>query len=86
VLVIYDPRPWAQHNGMNGRRLTEFGEFRNGERYGHWHYRFDDGSESEGDYRNGQKNGVWTTRAADGATTRLEYLDGMPLGDVGGKQ
>jgi len=39
VMVIHDPRPWAESHDMNGRQYTDFGEFPRGE---HRRYYYDE--------------------------------------------
>ncbi len=66
-MIIYDPRPWARHNGMHGRRLTYDGELRNDLPYGHWIRRDDKGNKlSEGDFKDGVETGHWIFWYADG--------------------
>ena len=60
VMIIHDPRPWAQSRGMNGLQLTDYGEFPRGE---HHRYYFDEDNHTqlaaEGSYVDGLKQGLW---------------------------
>jgi hypothetical protein len=60
VMVIHDPRPWAESHNMNGRQLTDFGEFPRGE---HRRYYFDEDGHTqlaaEGSYVGDMKQGLW---------------------------
>ena len=60
VMVIHDPRPWAEAHGMNGRQLTDFGEFPRGE---HHRYYYDEDNKTqlaaEGSYVNDMRQGLW---------------------------
>jgi hypothetical protein len=60
VMVIHDPRPWAEHSNMNGRQLTDFGEFPRGE---HRRYYYDEDNHTqlaaEGSYVGDMKQGLW---------------------------
>jgi hypothetical protein len=58
VLLIHDPRPWAEARGLNGRQLTDHGDFPRGK---HWVYRYEKegGKASEGDTDDGKKRGLW---------------------------
>jgi antitoxin component YwqK of YwqJK toxin-antitoxin module len=71
---------------MNGRRLTEFGEFRNGQRFGHWIYRYDNGAKrAEGDYVAGRKEGPWVVWREDGKESRVTYHADEPVGPPAAK-
>ena len=66
VMIIHDPRPWAQSRGLNGRQLTDLGEFlKTGE---HRIDRYPDGSINVDGYKDdqlnrkgelGNKQGLW---------------------------
>jgi uncharacterized membrane protein YphA (DoxX/SURF4 family) len=78
TLVIHDPRPWAQHNGMNGRQITDDGELRDGAPVGHWVRRDSDGQkQSEGDIEHGVQTGHWIYWYPDGSKAMEgNYVDG----------
>jgi uncharacterized membrane protein YphA (DoxX/SURF4 family) len=65
VMIIHDPRPWAQHDGLNGRQLTDLGEFRRGR---HWIYQYPDGTiGADGNVDDAdRKQGLWLTWHANG--------------------
>lgn len=74
-MIIYDPRPWARHNGMHGRRLTYDGEMRNDLPYGHWVRRDEQGhKKSEGDFKDGVETGHWIFWFADGRKAMEGYF------------
>jgi hypothetical protein len=60
VMVIHDPRPWAESHEMNGRQYTDFGEFPRGE---HRRYYYDEDNHTqlaaEGSYIGDMKEGLW---------------------------
>jgi len=37
VMIVHDPRPWAESHGMNGREYTDYGEFPRGEHVRYWY-------------------------------------------------
>jgi hypothetical protein len=60
VMIVHDPRPWAESHDMNGRQYTDFGEFPRGE---HRRYYYDEDHHTqlaaEGSYIDGLKQGLW---------------------------
>jgi uncharacterized membrane protein YphA (DoxX/SURF4 family) len=81
VLIIHDPRPWAQSRGLNGRQLTDLGEFlKTGK---HWVYTYPDGATSLDGYDDayGVKQGLWTSWYNNGQQEgRGLYSDGKKQG------
>ena len=74
-LLITDPRPWAQHHGMGNRRLTDDGELRDNQPYGHWVHRNPEGKIlSEGDILNGKES-----RPLDVLLSRRKKSDGRRI-------
>jgi hypothetical protein len=64
VMILNDPRPWAQSNEMNGRQITDYGEFPRGK---HWIYESPDGQpNAEGSYIDDKKQGLWRSWHANG--------------------
>jgi hypothetical protein len=63
VLVIHDPRPWAQHRGLNGRQLAYDGPIAGTPTQ----IRSADGSvAAEGLMADGKYQGLWFNRHANG--------------------
>jgi hypothetical protein len=81
-MIIFDPRPWAQHRNLNGRRLTYDGELRDNLPYGHWIHRDSQGHKlSEGDFADGVETGHWTFWQVDGSKAMEgDFVNGQPEG------
>ena len=65
---IVDPRRWARQRGLSDRILTTGGEFRDGEKYGHWvTFDADGRKQNETTYVDGKRHGRWQAWHADGS-------------------
>ncbi|HZZ27497.1 MAG TPA: toxin-antitoxin system YwqK family antitoxin [Pirellulales bacterium] len=57
VMIVHDPRPWAESHGLNGRQYTDYGEFPRGQS---WRYTYEDGVlQTVGSYINDMREGLW---------------------------
>jgi hypothetical protein len=79
VLIIHDPRPWAQSRSMNGRQLTDTGEIHPDE---HTIVRYPDGTKlEEGETVDGRKQGLWVRWHPNGKISEWGLLiDGQEQG------
>lgn len=73
------PMTWWHANGI----VASHGMARNGQRTGHWIYRYEHGPlKSEGAYANGRQHGVWTEYDEEGVwRERGKYVIGKRQGD-----
>jgi uncharacterized membrane protein YphA (DoxX/SURF4 family) len=83
LLHIRDPRPWAKWRALHDRTLARGGEYRSGQKFGHWkQWHKGGGLSDEGGYLEGEMHGPWTHWSADGRIEgRGEYVKGEMQGN-----
>ncbi|MCC7085646.1 MAG: toxin-antitoxin system YwqK family antitoxin [Pirellulales bacterium] len=80
VLIIHDPRPWAESRGLNGHQITDLGSFPRGV---HWQQRYEKGGSlaAEGDTVDGVFRGLWISYHTNGKVAEQGVMiDGAKQG------